>query len=103
MHESVHHSFEVEQEQPSNRTLTFYGLGILVVFFGCGILITSLFHRVAIPLVEQRSTRPPPELRELRAREEQLLGSYGWVDREKQIVRIPIERAMQLIVEGDRK
>jgi hypothetical protein len=28
------------------------------------------------------------------------LGRYGWIDRDRGIVHIPIERAMQLIVEG---
>lgn len=35
------------------------------------------------------------------ARREQL-ESYGWVDRDKGLIRIPVERAMQLVVEGKR-
>jgi hypothetical protein len=38
------------------------------------------------------------ELHELRQREEQLLGSYGWVSRQDGIVRVPIERAMEMIL-----
>lgn len=30
------------------------------------------------------------------------LGSYGWVDREKGIVHLPIERAMELVAQGVR-
>jgi hypothetical protein len=37
------------------------------------------------------------ELQELRAHEEALLDSYGWVDRDAGLVRIPIERAIELI------
>ena len=36
------------------------------------------------------------ELSSVRAREEQTLNSYGWVDEKAGTVRIPIERAMQL-------
>jgi hypothetical protein len=36
-------------------------------------------------------------LRELRAEEQTLLHSYGWVDRQAGVVRIPIERAMTLL------
>jgi hypothetical protein len=36
----------------------------------------------------------------LYADENQRLESYGWVDRKAGIVRIPIEKAMKLIVEG---
>jgi hypothetical protein len=36
---------------------------------------------------------------ELRARQRRELSRYGWVDREQGVVEIPIERAMELIVE----
>jgi len=39
------------------------------------------------------------ELRAIRAREELLLATYGWIDRERRIVRIPIERAKELLLE----
>ena len=41
--------------------------------------------------------RPPSELDALRAEEDEALGSCGWVDRSAGIVRIPIDRAMQLL------
>ncbi len=41
----------------------------------------------------------PEDLRDLRAREDAILHDYGWIDREKGIVRIPIERAMELLVQ----
>jgi hypothetical protein len=37
------------------------------------------------------------ELLQLRTDEKRRLQAFGWVDRDKQIVAIPIERAMQLI------
>ncbi len=50
---------------------------------------------------------PPPRLevqasmalQKLRTSEDDLLNSYGWIDRNAGIARIPINRAMQLIVE----
>ena len=44
-----------------------------------------------------------PALLDLRAQEGQVLGSYGWVDKEKGIVRIPVERAMDLLLEEARR
>jgi hypothetical protein len=41
------------------------------------------------------------ELREMRRAEESLLTSYGWLDREKGLVRIPVERAMELLAEKE--
>jgi hypothetical protein len=38
---------------------------------------------------------PTAELADYRARQTQELTSYGWVDRPRGVVRIPIERAMQ--------
>jgi hypothetical protein len=43
--------------------------------------------------------KPGASLAELRAAEDVDLNSYGWIDRNAQTVRIPIDRAMQLIVE----
>jgi hypothetical protein len=42
---------------------------------------------------------PARDLARFRAEEDLALGSYGWVDKEKGIVRIPVERAMQLLAE----
>lgn len=41
---------------------------------------------------------PINRLLTLRARDQKRLHSYGWVDRSRQIVHIPIERAMQLVI-----
>ena len=43
--------------------------------------------------------KPGANLAELRAAENADLNSYGWIDREKGTARIPIDRAMQLILE----
>jgi hypothetical protein len=41
----------------------------------------------------------PADLAKLRAAEQADLDSYGWVDRNSGTVRIPIDRAMQLLLE----
>lgn len=40
----------------------------------------------------------PPEVADLRRAEQAVLDSYGWVDRDRGIARVPIRRAMQLYV-----
>jgi hypothetical protein len=40
---------------------------------------------------------PKADLEHLRAQERERLTTYGWVDRERRIARIPIERAMELL------
>jgi hypothetical protein len=42
---------------------------------------------------------PPRDLEQFRAREEAELNSYGWIDRTAGVVRVPIERAMELVLQ----
>jgi hypothetical protein len=37
------------------------------------------------------------ELRKMRAAEDSVLSSYGWVDKDAGIVRIPVDRAMEIL------
>lgn len=59
--------------------------------------------RIGRPRVEPPPPRlqssPAADLRELRAAEEAVLNSYGWINREAGVIRIPIERAMELTSE----
>lgn len=51
---------------------------------------------VAGPKLETRTGRA---LEAMRAQEESRLRGYGWIDQEKGIVHIPIERAMEILVD----
>lgn len=53
----------------------------------------------ALPDEPSLFTNQPGELRALRAQEQERLNSSGWVDQPEGIAHIPIEQAMQLIVE----
>jgi hypothetical protein len=62
--------------------------------------------RTNIPVTHAREfpqprlqVKPGASLAELRAAEESDLNSYGWVDRKAGIARVPINRAMQLLLE----
>lgn len=44
---------------------------------------------------------PPKQKGALAQSEAALLNSYGWIDPQVQVVRIPIERAMDLVSEGN--
>ncbi len=68
---------------------------------------TAKLSEPANPLAVASGERLPPEprllphpveqLQQLRAEEKSTLESYGWVDRSKGVVRIPVERAMELV------
>src|SRR3977135_1598470 len=49
------------------------------------------------PPAPQLQISPRMDLEQFRAAEEARLNSYGWVDRQNAVVRIPIDRAMDLI------
>lgn len=52
------------------------------------------------PTPEPRlSVNPGEDLATLRAEENNVLNSYDWVDRDKGIVRIPIERAIEILAQ----
>lgn len=65
--------------------------------------------RIDYPLAVEQERRLPPEprlqtnpredLQNLRANENEILTSYGWVDRNAGVVRIPIDEAIKLMLQ----
>lgn len=52
-----------------------------------------------LPAEPRLQTSPRQDLRDLRAAEDATLASYGWVDRNAGVVRIPIAEAMRLTLQ----
>ncbi len=50
-----------------------------------------------LPPAPRLQTNPPIVLNELRERENAVLTSYAWVDREKGIAQIPVDRALEIL------
>jgi len=85
----------------------------LIVFFVCAGLVHAFNDKDRTRPTELASTErshaefPEPrlqiksgvDLNTLRAEEERELSSYGWVNRSAGVVRIPIDRAMDLIMQ----
>jgi hypothetical protein len=87
---------------------SFGGVAILLaivalVCAGALRLLSSHFPaelRRPIPPPEPRlQADPVAELRLQRAEEDAVLGGYGWVDRSRGVIRLPIERAMALLLQ----
>jgi len=95
-----------------------FAIGLLVTAVVVHLLVWMLFAYFAgretrrairqFPLAGQQERMPPSprlqvnpreDLRELRAGEDAVLNSYGWVDRNNGIARIPIGDAMKLTVQ----
>jgi hypothetical protein len=111
----VHH----ETSDVNFRAILTFGVGLIVAAALIHVLLWLLFvyfqNREAragvrlFPLAAEQQNRLPPEPRlqtnprqdlgELRAGEEAILDTYGWVDRDTGVVRIPIDEAMRLTIE----
>ena len=60
-------------------------------------LATTAMRR--LPPEPRLQTDPRDDLANLRRSEDEVLQSYGWIDRSAGIVRIPVEQAMKLTAE----
>jgi hypothetical protein len=72
--------------------------GLLAIYPGADRLGAPPAER-PLPPQPRLQVRPKADLDVLHATEQQRLTSFGWVDRNRKIVRIPIVRAMGLLVE----
>jgi hypothetical protein len=111
----VHH----EHSDVNIRAIFGFGAALMIVAAVVHLLIYVLFgyfngrenvqKRATYPLAAEQGVRVPPEprlqtnprqdLADLRAKEDEALTSYGWVDRNAGVVRIPIDQAIKLTLE----
>jgi hypothetical protein len=56
-----------------------------------------------LPIGPLVMTDEPGALRQLRAKEREVLHHYGWVDKNSGVVRIPIDRAIELLAKEPQK
>jgi hypothetical protein len=100
-----------------------------VVYFAAGLVVVGILVYIALwwmfhqfeqqqarrenqpTLVKAPKPEPQPKLQispqgdleEFLTKENEVLTTYGWIDREKGTARIPIDRAMQLLLEKEKK
>jgi hypothetical protein len=106
-----------EHTDVSVRPIVVAGIGLGTVLLIVAALMLGLYDVFAArearlsppanPLAAAEAPRLPPQprlqvhpvkdLRELRAAESKILEHYGWVDKQAGVVRIPIQRAIDLL------
>ena len=99
------------------RAVTKFGLGLAGGIIVVSFLMWFLFDQFSAKAVRQSPRpelmeaknpqkeppeprlhpNPPMELKEFRAAEDAILKNYAWIDPDKGIVRIPVDRAMELV------
>jgi len=111
----AHPSPAHEVRDANVRSLMWFGVGILgLIIFGFIVAELALHFFVGRRPIKpptafftQQQTPPPPliqehpgeELQDYLKQQNQVLDSYGWVDRKAGIVRIPIDQAMDLLLQ----
>jgi len=99
------------------RAVTKFGLSVAALVIGALFLMWLLFNRFTAretresprpeAMASSNPRKEPPEprlqpapvtdLKGVQAAEDLVFHSYGWVDPDKGVVRIPVERAMELV------
>ena len=80
--------------------MTFSVLGVLgAIFMFAFILLIAYLPTRPLPVDQAAIDKRLATLAEVRAAQHDLATTYGWIDKTKGIVRIPIEHAMELMVE----
>jgi hypothetical protein len=105
-----------EERDMNVNAVALFAVSLVVTLVIVHYLAVAMFHHLA----SQPSKYPPPspltasreefagprllvdqalEMKKFRMAEESLLDSYDWVDRDHGIVRIPIDRAIELLAQ----
>ena len=101
------HRAPYEPHDPPTRPISISAL-VLLVSIGLSVLVVGgllwLFgHDQPTPTVlvptPPAEAVPQQHIEGLRTQENAVLHSYGWVDKEKGVARIPIDRAMDWVIE----
>jgi hypothetical protein len=87
-----------DRSEPNVRFIAIFGAGTLVLLVLAVLALQFYYDRVLEEQVFVKVQEPVSQnLVDLRAREDEALHSYRYLDREKGTVRLPIERAMELL------
>jgi len=106
MHDQSHPN-AVERSDADARLLSALALGVAAFLIAAPFLIWAIYPSaprlgrvppdLPQPPAPRLQTAPKADLDRLRGSENRQLNSFGWVDRDKQIGRIPIDDAMKLL------
>ena len=104
----THESADVDGKRIWTTAGVFAATIVLAGFMAAGAidLIGTMIGRPLAPINPPPTQMPTPplqsapslDLRALRAEKHALLSQYAWIDRAHGVVRIPVERAMELLI-----
>lgn len=97
------HDFERSDADP--RLISALAVGVAAFLVATPFLLQALYPDAghlgripdALPPPPRLQTEPQADLDRLRTREDRQLTGFSWIDRGRQIARIPIDEAMKLV------
>ncbi|TFE71123.1 hypothetical protein [Methylacidiphilum caldifontis] len=92
-----------EEHQKTVLTpFSFFRDGAILLIFLCGFLLSGFYAWSILYKRKAEDEKVAENIRQMRLgeqiEEKKKLSSYGWIDKEKKIVHIPIDEAMEDIV-----
>ncbi len=109
-----------EVDRIPSWTIAAVGLASLILFFVAAAITVTYMRREElvlnpahpmlpseagkrkVGLVEQQLFENADRARTLQAQKRAHLGSYGWVDRQKGLVHVPLDQAVERVLQGER-
>lgn len=107
-----------ETRDANTRAVVTFAVGLFLLIAAAMVLVWVTFNYFvhhqglgppASPFENTRKLPPPGvpalessprrDFKDFREQEEELLKTYGWVDRKSGVVRLPIDRAMDLLIQ----
>lgn len=85
-----------EEESIDSQRVAVIGIFTAVVIFIAIIMVQVLFYRTQRASVTVKETAKPRDLAEVQTEQATALTGYRWVDRDTDMVTMPIKEAMQL-------
>jgi hypothetical protein len=116
MADQIHPFQDHERTEMSVRSVLIFAISLIIGTVIVLVVVAWIFGFLSrnkedgdpiSPLAPARTAPPPPrlqiyppaDLRSMRQKEAQVLNHYSYADKEKKNVRIPIERAMELLLQ----
>ena len=96
----VEHPHAYDPGEPKGGLIALFGVGTIITLVVTGLAVQFYYDRYKEDQVQNKVlTVDNDALKNLRATEQQELTSYGYTDKENGAVRIPVERAMELLIQ----
>ncbi len=92
-------SREVGGGDPSTSGTVVVGVIGAILLFVAIVGLQALFYNAEQDVADQVNRPDPRQLSTLRAQQLEAINSYGWVDQQQGVVTIPIDRAMDVVVQ----